>query len=169
MCADSVRAAMVTSAVGSCEDCPGCSNVAGASLRCNPIFLMRDSKVLGFTPSNSAAPWAPLIFQPVFFSAMRTLSRSRRCNSDSVRNSGSGRLATGSVIVTVGGLGTVVGRSNSRAPPRAKITARSITLRSSRIFPGQSWFWSAAIPAGVSRGFGHFVSFATISMKCLAR
>ena len=39
------------------------SNAAAASLRCKPIFLMRDSKVVGFTPSNSAAPSAPLIFQ----------------------------------------------------------------------------------------------------------
>jgi len=37
-----------------------------------------------------------------------------------------------------GGVELVTGRSKYRNPPRARMTARSITLRSSRTFPGQS-------------------------------
>jgi hypothetical protein len=32
----------------------------------------------------------------------------------------------------------VIGRSKSKTPPRARITARSITLRNYRTLPGQS-------------------------------
>ena len=34
--------------------------------RISPIFFIRESNVVGFTPNSSAAPSAPLIFQSVF-------------------------------------------------------------------------------------------------------
>ena len=52
--------------------------------RFSPIFLIRESNVVGFTPRSSAAPSAPLIFQPVFSSTTSRLSRSSRSISGSV-------------------------------------------------------------------------------------
>ena len=49
-----------------------------ASRGFSPIFLMREIRVVGFTPRSSAAPSAPLIFQPVFCRTIHRLSRSRR-------------------------------------------------------------------------------------------
>jgi hypothetical protein len=46
---------------------------------------MRDCRVVGLTASSFAAPAAPLIFQPVFWSTMKRFSRSQRRISASVR------------------------------------------------------------------------------------
>jgi len=44
-----------------------CGVIKGCgSCRFSPIFLIREIKVVGFTPKSSAAPSAPLIFQSVF-------------------------------------------------------------------------------------------------------
>ena len=108
--------------------------------RFKPICCIRDIKVLGLTPKSSAAPSTPLIFHPVFCRTATRFSRLRRRISDSVRYSSSTwSPLPDSDSKRVGSTGRpVVGRSNSRAPPRAKMTARSITFRSSRMLPGQS-------------------------------
>jgi hypothetical protein len=83
-------------------------------------------------------------------STAKRLSRSRRRTSDSVRYSGStsspSRVANEVRPVEE----SVPVRSNSKAPPRAKMAARSMTFRSSRILPGQSQLWSVSTPARVS-------------------
>src|SRR2546425_6406883 len=56
--------------------------------RLSPIFFIRESNVVGFTPRSSAAPSAPLIFQLAFSRTAPRFSRSRRTISTSVRNSG---------------------------------------------------------------------------------
>ena len=52
--------------------------------RLKPIFSIRANKVVGLIPKSSAAPAVPLILQPVFWSTMERLSRSRRRISASV-------------------------------------------------------------------------------------
>src|SRR5215469_13354521 len=101
-----------------------------------PIFAIREIKVEGLTPKSCAAPSAPLIFQPVFRRTARRFSRSWRRISGSVKYSGSGWFT--SIRSNEVGSDSFPGRSNFRAPPHAKITARSMTLRNSRILPGQS-------------------------------
>src|SRR6266446_6108153 len=56
--------------------------------RFRPIFFIRESNVVGFTPRSSAAPSAPLIFQPALSRITTRFSRSRWSISASVRNSG---------------------------------------------------------------------------------
>src|SRR6266496_4415878 len=55
--------------------------------RFSPIFFIRESKVVGFTPKSSAAPSAPLIFQLALSRTAARFSRSRSSISGSVRNS----------------------------------------------------------------------------------
>src|SRR5271165_3906022 len=106
--------------------------------RLRPIFSILEINVVGFTPKSSAAPLTPLIFQPVFCRTTKRFSRSRRCISGSVRYSD----WAFSAFCGAKGIGSsdepVTGRSNSSVPDRAKITARSMTFRSSRMLPGQS-------------------------------
>lgn len=49
------------------------------------IFFMRESRVVGLMPMNSAAPSRPLIYQPVRSSTVRRFARSRPCSSTSVK------------------------------------------------------------------------------------
>src|SRR5437762_120805 len=96
----------------------------------SPHLFIRESKVVGLTPRSSAAPSGPLIFQLAFSRITRRLSRSWRWSSASVRNSGCGASLAGAVDrAGKGWLAT--GNSKSSAPPRARIAARSITLRNS--------------------------------------
>src|SRR5258708_19608961 len=60
----------------------------GLDLR--PRALIRDAKVVGFIPSNSAAPRGPEILPFVWAKAERILSRSRRFSSESVKLVGAG-------------------------------------------------------------------------------
>src|SRR5436309_13933355 len=55
--------------------------------RFSPIFFIRESNVVGFTPRSSAAPSAPLIFQLALSRTAARFSRSRCSISGSVRNS----------------------------------------------------------------------------------
>ena len=54
-----------------------------------PIFFIRDVKVVGLIPNNSAAPSSPEIFHLVRFRAAMMFSRSRRRISSSVMIAGS--------------------------------------------------------------------------------
>ena len=45
------------------------------------IFFIRDARVVGLTPSNSAEPPCPDTFHSVCFRAAKMLSRSMRCSS----------------------------------------------------------------------------------------
>src|SRR5437667_11244046 len=98
--------------------------------RFSPIFFIRESNVVGFTPRSSAAPSAPLIFQLAFSRTAPRFSRSRRSISVSVRNSGPA-LSPDSPDCDLdeggGGAEFVTPRSKSSGPPRDIITARSIT------------------------------------------
>lgn len=51
-----------------------------------PSALMREASVVGFMPSNSAAPSAPKSFPPHCFKAAAMLSRSWRLSSSQVRS-----------------------------------------------------------------------------------
>ena len=104
--------------------------------RLKPIFSIRELRVVGFIPKSSAAPSIPLIFQLAFWRTAKMFSRSRRRISASVRYSGSAWSTSRGPKEPKSSEEAVAGTSNSRAPPRAKITARSMTLRSSRHVAG---------------------------------
>src|SRR5580692_256057 len=57
-----------------------------SALRVMPSAEMRDAKVDGFMPSNSAAPLGPETFPFVCFKASMMASRSRRFSSSRVRS-----------------------------------------------------------------------------------
>src|SRR5882672_1224579 len=99
--------------------------------RFNPIFFIRESNVVGFTPRSSAAPSAPLIFQLAFSRTAPRFSRSRSSISVSVRNSRtvlSPDCPSCDLDEAGGGAEFVTGRSKSSASPREIITALSITF-----------------------------------------
>src|SRR5271166_3824184 len=102
--------------------------------RFRPIFSILEISVVGFTPKSSAAPLTPLIFQPVFRRTTKRFSRSRRCISGSVRYSHWAFSAFCGAKVIGSSDEPVTGRSNSRVPDRAKITARSMTFRRNSTF-----------------------------------
>jgi hypothetical protein len=105
--------------------------------RFSPIAFIRESKVVALTPKSSAAPPAPLTFQWVLSNTAKRFSRSRCRSWASVRNSGAASSASRAAGRFTGGASRT-GRSNSSTPPRARMTARSITFWSSRTLPGQS-------------------------------
>jgi len=104
--------------------------------RRRPIFFMRVTKVVGLTPRSSAAPSAPLIFQFVFSRMTSRFSRSRRCNSDSVRNSGSASPVARAAGRVVAGADSSAGKSKSSTPPRvrpaAEVRALDVVARRAR-------------------------------------
>jgi hypothetical protein len=113
--------------------------------RFKPIFSIRELKVVGFTPKSSAAPSTPLIFQLAFVRTAKMFSRSRRRISASVRYSGSAWSTSRGPKEVRSTEEAIPATSNSRAPPRAKITARSMTLRSGE-FLSPPWKFSGSSP-----------------------
>ena len=63
-----------------------------------PSALIREAKVVGFMPSNSAAPRRPEILPFAWARAATMLSRSRRFSSDSVKIIGSGFKVEGKKV-----------------------------------------------------------------------
>jgi hypothetical protein len=93
-------------------------------LRVSPSALMRDARVVGFVPSNSAAPSGPKIFPFACSNAAAMLSRSWRRMSSRVISFGesSGRVfATGSATWVEAG----VAISKRNGPPCERMSARS--------------------------------------------
>ena len=84
----------LSSSAFTCGDTPDRSAVrlhcthTSAYGRLIPSALMRDASVVGFMPSNAAAPSAPKIFPLVNPSAWTILSRSWRLNSSLVAGLG---------------------------------------------------------------------------------
>jgi nuclear transport factor 2 (NTF2) superfamily protein len=99
----------------------------GLDLR--PSLLIRDAKVVGFIPSNSAELRGPEILPFVWAKAARILSRSRCFSSDSVKIAGAG-LGAGATWSTeprdVDGSRRTKSKLNT--PVWAKKTARSTTF-----------------------------------------
>ena len=88
---------------------------------------MRVSSVVGLSPSRWAAPPAPRIRQPALSSTPRMCSR----------------VTSVSVALRWRAPAGAAGRAMVRRGPVATTIARSTTFRSSRMFPGQPYRWSA--------------------------
>ena len=98
---------------------------------------MREASVVGFIPSNSAAPPEPDTLPLDSFRAARMLSASNCLNSESVNIR---FVAVTGIGVTRMGEGDAFGNSIAKRPPTAVMIALSITCWSSRTFPGQEYF-----------------------------
>ena len=108
--------------------------------RFRPRALIREANVVGFMPSNSAAPRGPEILPLARAKAAMMLSRSRRLSSASGQNDRV-RSRHGRREVNWFPDFEWSRRRKSKwsdAPLRAKIAARSMAFWSSRAFPGQS-------------------------------
>ena len=96
---------------------------------------IREAKVDGFIPSNSAAPPGPETFPFVCFKALIMASRSWRFSWSRVRTAAS---ADGFDISPLFFYGREAGRSKVSGPSCHKMIARSTVFCSSRTFPGHS-------------------------------
>ncbi len=95
---------------------------------------MREAKVDGFIPSNSAAPPGPETFPFVCFKALMMASRSWRFSWSRVR---SAALAAGFACSPLFLWGREAGKSKVSGPSCHKMMARSTVFCSSRTLPGQ--------------------------------
>ena len=114
---------------------------------------MREVRVLGLSPSRSAAPSRPEIFPFATSSARRIFLRSRSRISVTVRIR-SGLCWSEGLSLVSRTIGVCSGSARSRfnvRPSLEVMTARSMTFSSSRIFPGQSYPFSLTLQSSVSR------------------
>jgi len=132
----------------------------GEAGRFSPIFFIRESKVVGFTPKSSAAPSPPLIVQSGFLKhddEVFALAPLHLRFGQKPRPPGCPLRAAQSDVERGGE--SVTGRSKSSAPPREIITARSITFPQFPNVAGPVVAFKLAMPARVNRGFGQRSSF----------
>jgi len=125
---------------------------------------MREKSVVGGMPSSAAAPSGPETLPFDCASAQVMASRSRCFSSCLVgKVAGSNELRKGTTDLDGGNT------SSRSGPPSARMTARSIELCNSRMFPGQSWAMSSRATPSVSLGGRRRSRRATSRTKCSAR